>query len=685
MSFRSILASLRSAPKPPRPRASGCRAGFRPRLEPLEDRTVLSTFTVLNLADNGDGSLRQAVLDANALPGADDIRFADGLQGTIALTGGQLSITDHLTIDGPGAGLLAVSGNHQSRVFNISGGAAVGIDDLTITNGQVVGDGGGILNTGGTLTLDRVVLTDNHAVATTSNTFGRGGAVANISGATLTVTDCQFTGNQARGGGPGPAGQSLTVRCGAGIYNQGSVLTVVRSAFTGNLSIGGPAGVRAQGGAINSIMGSTATITDCTFVGNQGLAGDGNGGSGLVGLGRAGALFNDASVMTVENCLIEGNVARGGSNITAGGRTALVAGGGGIFNSSEGVLVLRGCTIRGNLALGGSNNTGTGVDGDIGTAIGGGLGNVGSVTITDCLFEDNEARGGSGNRGSGGSFRFVGTGSGGAIFTSARNGSGSLASLTLDDVTVRNNRAIGGDGNAQGGYVGVGFGGGLGNDGSNPSIAPGGSTITLLDCTVTNNRAVGGIGAAAQGGGVANVHGGVVHIAGGTVSHNHATGGVGGDGFGGGVYTGPASTHPSNPGAPTVLRVEGSTITHNKAQGGAGAAGSSAGNGLGGGLWNGGTASIFDTAVSHNHALGGDGGNGFGGGVYNGATASLRLERCTVTRNHANGGDGEAGGNGGEGIGGGVYNLGDFDFDVLTLIFKNHASTSHDDVFDPFV
>ena len=38
----------------------------------------------------------------------------------------------------------------------------------------------------------------------------------------------------------------------------------------------------------------------------------------------------------------------------------------------------------------------------------------------------------------------------------------------------------------------------------------------------------------------------------------------------------------------------------------------------------------------------------------------------------------------GEGIGGGGYNLGDFDFDALTLIFGNHASTSHDDVFDPF-
>jgi len=118
-------------------------------------------FTVTTLADSGDGSLRQAVLDANALPGADTIRFADGFVGTIGLTGGQLSIADHLTIDGPGADRLAVSGNGQSRVFRISGGLTVAIDGLTITDGRAVGDGGGILNTGSTLTLDRVVLSNN--------------------------------------------------------------------------------------------------------------------------------------------------------------------------------------------------------------------------------------------------------------------------------------------------------------------------------------------------------------------------------------------------------------------------------------------------------------------------------------------------------------------------------------------
>src|SRR5262245_53914178 len=98
-----------------------------PRLEALECRTLPSTFTALNLADSGPGSLRQAILDANALSGADDIAFASGLQGTITLATGQLDITDDLEINGPGAGLLAVSGSDQSRVFHIAGGVSVSI------------------------------------------------------------------------------------------------------------------------------------------------------------------------------------------------------------------------------------------------------------------------------------------------------------------------------------------------------------------------------------------------------------------------------------------------------------------------------------------------------------------------------------------------------------------------------
>src|SRR4051812_30336539 len=52
-----------------RPRA------YRLSVETLENRCLLSTFAVLNANDDGAGSLRQAILDANANPGADLIGF----------------------------------------------------------------------------------------------------------------------------------------------------------------------------------------------------------------------------------------------------------------------------------------------------------------------------------------------------------------------------------------------------------------------------------------------------------------------------------------------------------------------------------------------------------------------------------------------------------------------------------
>jgi hypothetical protein len=53
--------------------------------QPLEPRTLLATFTVTTDADAGPGSLRQAILDANAAAGADDIHFALPGEGVHAI------------------------------------------------------------------------------------------------------------------------------------------------------------------------------------------------------------------------------------------------------------------------------------------------------------------------------------------------------------------------------------------------------------------------------------------------------------------------------------------------------------------------------------------------------------------------------------------------------------------------
>jgi len=158
-----------------------------------------ATFNVTNLNDSGAGSLRQAVLDANANAGADVITFQSGLSGTITLTTGELDLYDAVDIQGPGPATLSVSGNNASRVFYIyspaNGPIDVTISGLTITGGNDPSEGGGIVDFSENLTLDNDVITNN-----TTDGFGGGVAKEQLAG-TLTVLNSTISGNHAGSGG----------------------------------------------------------------------------------------------------------------------------------------------------------------------------------------------------------------------------------------------------------------------------------------------------------------------------------------------------------------------------------------------------------------------------------------------------------------------------------------------------
>jgi hypothetical protein len=188
----------------------------------LEDRTLPSTFLVTNLLDGGNGSLRQAVLNANANPGPDDVAFAPGLQGTVALTSGPLDITDALTIHGPGADQLTVSGTDHSRVFDVRAGVTVTLSGLTVAHGRAA-TGGGIDNAG-TLTLRDSIVADNQAVGGLG-----GGGILNEVGASLTLDRCALTDNQATAAIPTVTQPTVDV-FGGGLLNQGRA-TVTSSTF----------------------------------------------------------------------------------------------------------------------------------------------------------------------------------------------------------------------------------------------------------------------------------------------------------------------------------------------------------------------------------------------------------------------------------------------------------------------
>src|SRR4051812_8214029 len=106
------------------------------QFEGLECRSLLSTFAVLNTLDSGPGSLRQAILDANAATGPDTIAFNISGPGvhTIQPLSQLPTITDAVTIDGysqPGASPNTLaSGDDAALQIEINGASAGGATGL---------------------------------------------------------------------------------------------------------------------------------------------------------------------------------------------------------------------------------------------------------------------------------------------------------------------------------------------------------------------------------------------------------------------------------------------------------------------------------------------------------------------------------------------------------------------------
>jgi hypothetical protein len=209
-----------------------------------------NTYTVTINADSGAGSLRDAISHVNADSSADVIQFASNVTGQISLTSGQLTITNSVTIEGPGANVLAVDAGGLSRVLQVGTvGVTVNvtIQGLTLRNGN------------------------------TSEGNGASGILA-YSGSPLTLEDCAITGNTYSG----TAGQVGGVSADS--------LVAQRCLFANNVGV--------FGGAVHA-AGAT-TLENCTFVGNQ---------SGS----RGGALIYTAasslSSLTMESCTVTGNTA----------------------------------------------------------------------------------------------------------------------------------------------------------------------------------------------------------------------------------------------------------------------------------------------------------------------------------------------------------------------------------------
>src|SRR5438876_10806688 len=119
-------------------------AGLHPRAEALEGRICLAVFTVANTNDDiNSGSLRRAIIDANAAVGPDEIRFDPAVFSTprtitIVSPPTPPQIQGALTITGPGASLLTIN-RAGGRVLE-SFAPTLAISGVTISGGS----GGGL-------------------------------------------------------------------------------------------------------------------------------------------------------------------------------------------------------------------------------------------------------------------------------------------------------------------------------------------------------------------------------------------------------------------------------------------------------------------------------------------------------------------------------------------------------------
>jgi CSLREA domain-containing protein len=362
----------------------------RLRLEPLEDRRLLAVVTVTTLADtvdfnDGVTSLREAIFATNTVPGADTIDFAPVLtasgQATVLLTHGELAITDSLTIDGPGASLLAIdaSGNDPtpdvnngdgSRIFSTSpaGGrfstdvpANLSISGLTLTGGDSRGSGGAILCTGMLNAVDCIICDNAASVRGGGISLGKDASLptSRIDGSTL--VGCEFIDNCVRfdsfnGGGGGLAVVDYSTAISSSMLISGCV-------FDSNFATGDGGGIFLVGNKLSAfVLGSILRNNRAS-----------NGGG-----------ISSRATLTVKQCLIDENSAE--------------YYGGGLVNSGDARIT--DSTISGNMILAGQTWRGFG---------GGGIANFQSLIVEYSTIYSNFAATYSGASGNGGGILSVGT------------------------------------------------------------------------------------------------------------------------------------------------------------------------------------------------------------------------------------------------------------------------------------
>ncbi|MGH8042846.1 MAG: choice-of-anchor Q domain-containing protein [Rudaea sp.] len=358
-----------------------------------------TTYTVTNTNDNGAGSLRDAINQANGNPGADIVNFGANVSGTITLTTGSLFISDGVDIQGPGASVLTIDGSsnvHRPSAYNYygsdvvigrgsnSGGQGAPTAPLAATPVTLSGltFSGGSAPKGGGIYAYYAQLTVNNCVVTGNTAYYSGGGIYMAGYSSLTLTNSVVSSNTA-------------YYTGGGIATEEAAITIQQSSLTGNsASTGG-------GVFVHNDNSNALTITASTVSGNSATA------SAPYSYSGGGGVYAKHVSAAISNSTVANNSAnRGGgvvghisysnyysttlSNSTVSGNSATNYGGG-VSETESGPITLTNTVVAGNSArsnpdvsttspyyYNGNYSPGSTIAASFSL-----IGNTGSATITD--------------------------------------------------------------------------------------------------------------------------------------------------------------------------------------------------------------------------------------------------------------------------------------------------------------
>ena len=238
---------------------------------------------------SGDLSFREALGLANGDLGHNDITFDPALSGSvIELVLGQLDITDSVTIDGPGADRLTIDAQQDSRVFSVDDGddtahQEVTISGLTITGGQVEGDGAGI-RARERLQLLGSTVSGNATTGAGLGMDGGGVCLRMFGGMTSTIESSTIADN-------------ATVSTGGGLFvasEAGDLLEIRSSTFSGNAADFSGGGLRLTGGGMTHISHSTVAFNV--------------GDADMFGFGGVGGIFDSTGLVRLDHTIVGSNI-----------------------------------------------------------------------------------------------------------------------------------------------------------------------------------------------------------------------------------------------------------------------------------------------------------------------------------------------------------------------------------------